>query len=197
MKMKINFKTLSIGTVLVLAMGFYAFAPSPSLKKEVEKPQVEILATSSAESLFAFPPIGAVGPNGPQDCFDKDAFVDFMWLTPPTQVPQGHEVRWSSTPQLPGLTPNTGVNILNTYYIPSWVTPGCYLITAEERNGSGVVVDVKSVMIRIKAFPSDPCEPCDGAPGGGGSGGGSGGGCTSGPACPVNPTSTGGGDGAA
>lgn len=193
MKMKINFKTLSIGTVLVLAMGFYAFAPSPSLKKEVEKPQVEILATSSAESLFALPPIGAVGPSGPQDCFDKGTFVDFMWLTPPTQVPQGHEVRWSSTPQLPGLTPNTGVNILNTYYIPSWVTPGCYLITAEEWNSNGLV-DFKSVMIRIKAFPSDPCEPCDGAPGGGGSGGG----CTSGPACdPVNPTSTGGGDGAA
>lgn len=191
--MNINFKTLSIGTVLVLALGFYAFMPSPSVKNEVEKPQVEILATSSAESMFALPPIGAVGPSGPQDCFDRDSFVDFMWLTPPTQVPQGHEVRWSSTPQLPGLTPNTGVNILNTYYIPSWVTPGCYLITAEELNGSGVVVGQSSVMIRIKAFPSDPCEPCEGAPGGGGSGGGTGGGDEGDECIVCNPTGSGGG----
>ena len=192
--MKNYAKTLSIGIVLVLALGFYLQKQSPLVKNEVETPQVEFLATSSAESLFALPPIGAVGVNGPQDCFDRGTFVDFMSLPSVMQVPADHEVRWRSTPSLPGLNTSSGINILNTYYIPSWITPGCYLVTAEEFDENDDFVDDSSVMIRIKFSPSDPCEVCDIPPGGGGSGGPSGGG---GPGI-EDPTSTGGGgDGAA
>ena len=192
--MKNYAKTLSIGIVLVLALGFYLQKQSPLVKNEVETPQVEILATSSAESLFALPPIGAIGQYGPEDCFDRDNFVDFASLTTQRYVQNGHTVEWTSTPTLPGFNTNTGHLINRTYYFSPTVPPGCYLITAMELEGIDVV-DVKEVMIRIKAFPSETCEPCE-APGGGG--GGSGGGGCSGPACdPINPTSTGGGDGAA
>ena len=193
--MKNYAKTLSIGIVLVLALGFYLQKQSPLVKNEVEIPQVEILATSSAETLMTFPPIGAVGPSGPQDCFDKGTFVDFMSLPFVMQVPADHEVKWESIPALPGLNTSSGINILNTYYIPSWVTPGCYLITATEVNDLNDPQGSSSVMIRIKASPSDPCEVCDIPPGGGGGPGV--GGC-SGPACENPPIlGAGGGDGAA
>ena len=193
--MKNYAKTLSIGIVLVLALGFYLQKQSPLVKNEVETPQVEILATSSAESLFALPPIGAIGQYGPEDCFDRDNFVDFASLTTQRYVQNGHTVEWTSTPTLPGFNTNTGHLINRTYYFSPTVPPGCYLIRAEEIGPLGPV-DSEEVMIRIKAFSSENCELCT-EPGllpgygGGGSGGG-------GEDPPINPTSTGGGgDGAA
>jgi hypothetical protein len=143
--------------------------------------------------MFALPPIGAVGPSGPQDCFDRDSFVDFMSLTTQRNVQSGHSVEWTSTPTIPGFDGNTGTLIMNTHYFSPTFPPGCYLISAEERNGDNEFVGESSVMIRIKAFPSDPCEPCEGAPGGGGSGGGTGGGDEGDECIVCNPTGSGGG----
>ena len=163
--MKNYAKTLSIGIVLVLALGFYLQKQSPLVKNEVERPQVEIVQTSmSAELDTDLPPIVASSSTGPEDCFERGVFVDFISATSQLFVSSG-TVEWSSNPPLPGFATSTGTKVLRTYYIDPNESPGCYTIKAEQVvNGQPICESV--VTIRIKEFASDPCTECAAGPGG-------------------------------
>ncbi len=92
-------------------------------------PEVSKVEAVSSEGVFVLPQIFAIGPNGPQQSFNTDLFIDFHDLPSPSYHP-GAQFSWSSSPAIPGMTSAGSNTLLKTVYIPSNTPSGEYTVTA-------------------------------------------------------------------